>query len=526
MKKPLLIIGLLVAIVYACNQRSKTINSLLSTGQLPTQLFNIDISKDTTLITKNGALIRIPKGALSTTGNMVQLEVKEAYSMQDILKAGLTTQSNGQPLSSGGMIYINAVGENNVRITQKIFVATPTPSLEKNMQLFKGEAQDDSTINWTDPKPLPENPQLTALDKGQVLFQENCASCHYIGKDLTGPDLAHVVKRFRPYMYEGGLTNLYDFTRNPAKVMEHESYYLCLKNKFGGAVMTAFPTLTDTELDNLYAYIENESERRNLSLPDNGTMKCYDSCKLYNEVASQWKEIKSRLENEKVDLVIEKSSPSFDTVGDPIKVSPLRNKSLYYQFTVESFGWYNIDMLLRNKTDVKESELRVRIQGEYKERFNMYLLIPSVKLLEHGGPLEDEADTYGFYLIDGTIPLPQNAKAFIIVMGEHEDKILFAKKEFITQEKQVFDIALTTITKDVFQQEIASLQLSDITIQANDTKNAAELRKAIKELKKAEELKPKNCDCDCFLYEPLKAASASGNYSDYATMVESTAMPE
>jgi hypothetical protein len=33
----------------------------------------------------------------------------------------------------------------------------------------------------------------------------------------------------------------------------------------------------------------------------------------------------------------------------------------------------------------------------------------------------------------------------------------------------------------------------------NDTKNAKELRKTIRELKKAEELKPINCDCDCFL---------------------------
>jgi mono/diheme cytochrome c family protein len=519
MRKPLLIIGLLVIIVYACNQRGKTINSLLSTGKLPTQLFSIDISKDTTLITKNGALIRIPKGALSANGNTVQLEVKEAYSMQDIIKAGLTTQSNGQPLSSGGMIYINAVGENTVKIMQKISIATPTPFIEKNMQLFKGEAQDDSTINWINPKPLPENPQLTALDKGKVLFQNNCASCHAIGKDLTGPDLAHVMKRFGPYGGEGsGISHPYTFTRNPADVMAHEGYYRCLRKKYGGVMMTAFPSLTNAELDNLYAYIENESDRRNLPVPDNGIMKCHDSCMLYNELASKWKEIKSRLEKESVDMVLEKSSPSFDTVGDPIKVSPLENKSLYYQFTVESFGWYNIDMLLRNKTDVKESELRVRIQGAYKERFNIYLLIPSVKLMEHGGPLEDEEDAYGFYMTDGTIPLPQNAKAYIVAMGEYEDQIIFAKKEFITQEKQVIDVALTAITKEAFQQEIASLQLSDISIQANDTKNAAELRKVIKELKKAEDLKPKNCDCDCFLI-------VEEDYLDWPSTVDSAAIP-
>ena len=321
MRKPLLIIGLLMVIVYACNQSGKTINPLLSTGKLPSQLFSIDISKDTTLITKNGALIRIPHGALSANGNIIQLEVKEAYSMQDIIKAGLTTQSNGQPLSSGGMIYINAVGENNVRITQKISIATPTPFIEKNMQLFKGAVQTDSTINWTDPKPLSENPQLTALDKGKVLFQDQCASCHALGKDFTGPDLAHVMKRFRPYMSEG--FHPYNFTRNPAVVMEHYGYYRCLKNKFGRVMMPAFPSLTIADLDNIFAYIENESDRRNLPVPDNG-LKCWDSCQLYNELASKWKEIKARLEEESVDLVVEKRSPYSIQWVTPLRFRPLK----------------------------------------------------------------------------------------------------------------------------------------------------------------------------------------------------------
>ncbi|WP_165760142.1 hypothetical protein [Niastella populi] len=40
--------------------------------------------------------------------------------------------------------------------------------------------------------------------------------------------------------------------------------------------------------------------------------------------------------------------------------------------------------------------------------------------------------------------------------------------------------------------------MGDLSIKANDTKNAASLRKSIRELEKAEQLKPKNCDCDCF----------------------------
>jgi hypothetical protein len=522
MRKPLLIIGLLAVIVCACNQRGKTINHLLSTSKLPTQLFSIDISKDTTLVTRNGALIRIPHGALSASENRVQLEVKEAYSMQEILEAGLTTQSNGQPLSSGGMIYINAVGENNVRITRKISIATPTPFLEKNMQLYKGEAQPDSTINWTDPETLPVNPQLTALDSGKVLFKDNCASCHAIDKDATGPALGLVTKRLLPLLGEDklGLDHLYEFTRYPAKVMAYSSYFQCLKQQFGGAMMSSFPDLTDNDLDKLYAWIENEAARRNMAQSGKSVASCLDSCRKYYEVASKWEQIKSDLENEPVKMTEEKRSfatgqaPPSDTGQDPGKVSPLDNQSLYYQFDVEAFGWYNVDMLVRNGDGVKESELRVGIQGQYKERFSIYLIIPSVKLLANGGELDGQQDAYGFHMADGTIPLPQNAKAFIIAMGEHEDHIIFAKKEFTTQEKQAFDLVLTTITKEAFQQQIEGLQLSNLTIKAKDTKNAAELRNAVKELKNAEQLKPKNCDCDCFFIDSNRAVYREATYAD------------
>lgn len=87
--------------------------------------------------------------------------------------------------------------------------------------------------------------------------------------------------------------------------------------------------------------------------------------------------------------------------------------------------------------------------------------------------------------------------------------MIFAKTEFITKEKQEFTLELTTITKEAFQQQIASLALGDLSITANDTKNAAELRTAVKELKNAEQLKPKNCDCDCFIDNTIDNSSGA-----------------
>jgi hypothetical protein len=86
MKKPLLVIGLLIALIYACTHGDRTLHKLFSAGKLPAQTFVIDITRDTVLTTKKGALIRIPRGALKADNNTVKLEVKEAYSMEDIVK--------------------------------------------------------------------------------------------------------------------------------------------------------------------------------------------------------------------------------------------------------------------------------------------------------------------------------------------------------------------------------------------------------------------------------------------------------
>src|SRR5258705_9360560 len=101
----LLIIGIVLFI--GCNTATKS--NLFSPESLLSEQFSINIDKDTTLQTKNGSFLKIPKGALSADGGIANLEIKEAYSIQHMILVGLVTNSNGEPLSNGRMIYINAV---------------------------------------------------------------------------------------------------------------------------------------------------------------------------------------------------------------------------------------------------------------------------------------------------------------------------------------------------------------------------------------------------------------------------------
>lgn len=505
MKKIVLAIITLSLIVTACRHSDRVPNKLLSKDKLISQLFTINANKDTVLTTANGAFITIPQGALqSDSKTTVQLEIKEAYSMEQIILASLITQSNGRPLSSGGMIYINAVGGQTIKISKAIGIRIPTAYIDRKMQLFKGEEDRNGNINWVKPDSLPKNPQLDSLNYGQTLFINNCAACHAIGKDGTGPDLAHILARTTDRNL------LYAYTRNNFNVMnDGNRYYRCLYEKRNKAAMNLFPSLTNQDLDNLYGYIENESYTRNLPASKDEVTPCLDSCRNYWETKSRLENQKETISRKKTKMVTEKITapvPSPDTVGPPLKVAPLNSQSLYYAFTIEALGWYNIDILLSD-TNAKESSLMVRLKGIFTTNINVYLVIPSAKVFEPGGLLNDEK-TFGFYKTDGSIYLPQNILAYIIAMGESGDSILFSKTTFNTSLRQEFDLELSVVTKGFFNASMKELATAGIDFSVNDTQNAGTLRKINVNLKEIEKIRPVNCDCNCGLW-------GEGDYRQY-----------
>jgi hypothetical protein len=549
MRKLLFFLLAILTVLFACN--TSNTNRLISQDNLPTQEYTIDINRDTVLVTKNGALLKIPKGALVTSkGNTVTLAIKEAYSIQQIIEGGMITRSNGEPLSSGGMIYINAVGGQEVKITQPIKVATPADFIAEGMQLYKGEKDENGNINWKEPTALPENKQATVVQQGAALFQSKCGQCHGIGADMTGPNLAHFMKRFP-------LDDLNDDVRRYGKYYDHafryageaeldhykadtskgyffynhefdDPYFIykCnLHTRYGSIIGPAiFNKSNGQDLLAIYRYVQNESDRQGLPLPSHAYLfDCADSCIKYKQTVSSLQQQKQSLNEKKSSLiedndymVTEKNEPatpdippSVDTLPSPPvdfeeKVSPESFGASYYQFSIETFGWYNIDMLVKGVNGVEESELFVRITGEYKEKVQVYLIIPNDKIYTQGGASDRGADQYAFHLKNGKIPLPQNKEAYILALTERKESIAFALKKFTTSRQQEFDISLEASSKEAFTHAISQVSMNEMTIKVSDAKNAKEIRKSDKEikqieneLKKAESLKPKNCNCDC-----------------------------
>ena len=90
--------------------------------------------------------------------------------------------------------------------------------------------------------------------KGKTLFNANCAACHQLDKKMTGPALRNVEARLAD---EQGLDKawIYAWIRNSSGVIKSgDAYANKVYNEYGGAAMTAFPQLSDEDIDNILAY--------------------------------------------------------------------------------------------------------------------------------------------------------------------------------------------------------------------------------------------------------------------------------
>lgn len=193
----------------------------------------IDPSRDTVISTTQGARLTISAGAFGEPGGEpIRLEVKEAYTFADIIKGRLITTTHGQPLSSGGMIYINIAGKEPIKLLKPIKVALPTKGLKEGMQLYKGVADGKGQLDWVDPKPLIKTSVDSDLAFGKRLFMSNCASCHALGTVVTAPPLGWICDR------EPDIHWLHNFIRNNTKFLAANDPYACyLYNLYGEAQM-------------------------------------------------------------------------------------------------------------------------------------------------------------------------------------------------------------------------------------------------------------------------------------------------
>ena len=95
---------------------------------------------------------------------------------------------------------------------------------------------------------------------GKALYNANCAACHKLDKKMTGPALRNVEQRLAD---EEGLDKawLSAWIRNSAGMIKSgDAYANKIYNEYNKTAMTAFPQLSDADIDNILAYTAQVKE--------------------------------------------------------------------------------------------------------------------------------------------------------------------------------------------------------------------------------------------------------------------------
>ncbi len=132
------------------------------------QFFTIDNTKATVIKAANGTQVLVPANCFvnrngDAAGN-VQLEVVEAFSLQDFVTSGLATVSGDKLLISNGMMYVNArSGDEPLQLSKGAALTVSMPTMgngNDGFQMFTGDGSNwtaDSTMmamDYTIPLPL------------------------------------------------------------------------------------------------------------------------------------------------------------------------------------------------------------------------------------------------------------------------------------------------------------------------------------------------------------------------------------
>src|SRR6476660_7808088 len=84
--------------------------------------------------------------------------------------------------------------------------------------------------------------------QGKALFNANCAACHKLDAKATGPALRGVAEKH-------DMAWIYKWVHNSSEVIKSgDPVAVALFNEYNKAVMTAFPQLSTTDIDNIIAY--------------------------------------------------------------------------------------------------------------------------------------------------------------------------------------------------------------------------------------------------------------------------------
>ena len=122
----------------------------------PSQHFSINTKEDNVIKGKKNTLVVFPKGCFinkygEVENGAIDIELSESLEYGEMVLSNLTTQTNGKPLISDGMIFINATANGEqllINKTNPIYIEIPTSYKIPEMKIFNGIRDSNGNMNW------------------------------------------------------------------------------------------------------------------------------------------------------------------------------------------------------------------------------------------------------------------------------------------------------------------------------------------------------------------------------------------
>jgi|GEM_PF-1231503 len=304
---------------------------------------------------------------------------------------------------------------------------------------FKGYEQPADTIGQTVLKPsdLAVDP---CLDRGKAIFEGRCIACHSVFRDLTGPALAGVEERVKDRKL------LREYIRNPGRVTFSNSYFMCLKMKFG-SMMTAYPMLTDKDIDCFLEYVKNEAAMHPDLIVKRPALDTLYTDTLIEESGKLLTEEDSTMNNEE--------SPAENLV-DYIRTNGM------YNFRIEALpGWSYGNQYEELKLGVRKIKLHLKTDFSNNSVLSMCIFFPGQKLLIIGS--SGQGNIFHIEQYEDQIPFGANAIAFASAsIGE---KIYYGLTNFtVAQRDQTIPLSIKEGTKEQLSQAFQAMKFGEIKL--------------------------------------------------------------
>ena len=447
------------------------------------QEFCIYSNKDTIIRCASGTIISIKENSFQLnhaqrkSKSCIRFQVREVFSYSKMVMENLTTTSDGQILETQGMIYTNAILDDDTLSLQKdIAIMLPIDEVRNDAKIFDGERDPHSDVmNWT----VNNNSVLRNFNVNQLAdclkYNELWKDCRSINEhikvneDQTAECIKQLlycnnqkgctrckfncrIKRFgKPFkgIFNKGIRKQNKELRSCQRILRKSERYL----KKGGrkrlkalclAIKASFKGKKIQEL--------SEREKEILALADkieqsdnlvqNGLVNT-NLIKRCDELDKLFKEYQvTNIE----DLLLAVNQPLMDEFGvqtmealldtlpkvnlEKLEVA-YRNETIsfedykFYVFNTSSFGWKNVDIFINLK---KKDMAKLKINLSPSPEVDCKLI-----LQERSFVLPAKLSNDSFYFDE----IPKNEKGWIVAIKYKQGQPMLAMKKIITANDSV-----------------------------------------------------------------------------------------